>query len=83
MDYLVIMAPVSWLEILTRTKLRWLDNWVKASPKLQLLWVVLGLQWSVPIVSGPCRKSGKPPTESLMRGAKGWPVWSNPTDELL
>ena len=25
-----------------------LDDWVRASPKLQLLWGVPGLQWSVP-----------------------------------
>ena len=38
---------------LTRGKLWWLDNWVRASPKLQLLWGVPGLQWSVHVKSGP------------------------------
>ena len=35
---------------LTRTKLWQLDNWVRASPKVQLLWGVPGVQWSA--VSG-------------------------------
>ena len=32
---------------------KWPDYWVKASPQLQLLWGVPGLQWSVSIKSGP------------------------------
>lgn len=31
---------------LTKAKLGWVD-WVRGSSKLQLLWGVLGLQWSV------------------------------------
>ncbi|KAK3529773.1 hypothetical protein QTP86_003213 [Hemibagrus guttatus] len=31
----------------------WLDNYIRASPKLQLLWSVPGLEWSVSIKSGP------------------------------
>ena len=38
---------------LTRAKLWLLDDWARASPKLQLLWGVPGLQWSVSIKSGP------------------------------
>ena len=38
---------------LIRAKLWWLDDRVRASSKLQLLWGVPSLQWSVSIKSGP------------------------------
>ena len=38
---------------LTRAKLWWLESWVRASPKVQLLLCVPSLQWSVSIKSGP------------------------------
>ena len=42
---------------LTRAKLWWLVDWVRASPKLQLLWDVPGLQWSGPSKSGPRKEN--------------------------
>ena len=37
---------------MTRAKWCWLDNWVRASPKWQVLWGVSGMPWSVPTKSG-------------------------------
>ena len=72
---------------LTRAKLWWLDNWVSVSPKLQLLWGVPGLQWSVSIKRCPRKEKWCTcdmvlgDQESLMHvGHKGW---SDPTAELL
>ena len=66
---------------LTRAKLWWLDNWVRASPKLQLLWGVPGLQWSVSIKSGPRKEQWWTGDRvmggqgSLMHvGSEGWTV---------
>ena len=75
---------------LTRAKLGWLDAWVRASPKLQLLCGVPSLQWSVSIESGP-RKEHWWTSDRVMGGqgllmlvgSEVWPVWSDPTDELL
>lgn len=36
-----------------RAKLKWLDNWVRATSKPQLFWDVPGLQWSWATNSGP------------------------------
>ena len=36
-----------------RANMWWLDDWVRTSPVLQLLWGVPGLQWSVSIKSEP------------------------------
>ena len=36
-----------------RANMWWLDDWVRTSPELQLLWGVPGLQWSVSIKSEP------------------------------
>ena len=75
---------------LTQAKLWWPDDWVRASPKLQLLWGVPGLQWSVSIKRGPRKEqwwSGirvMGDQGSFMHvGREGWLAWSDPTDELL
>ena len=58
--------------------------------ELQLLLVVPSLQWSVSIRIGPRKKQWWTGNRvvggqgSLMHvGSEGWPVWSDPTDELL
>ena len=73
-----------------RATLWWLEDRVRASPKLQLLWGVPGLQWLVSIKSDLWKEqwwtndrvmSGQ---GSLMHlGSIGWPLWSDPTQLLL
>lgn len=69
---------------LTRAKLWWLDDRIRAYPKR----VVLGLQLSVSIntiyqYSFQGRNRGDPATRLIDAGSKGWPVWSNPAEKLL
>ena len=72
---------------------RWLGQSISCSDpcsELQLLLVVPSLQWSVSIRTGPRKKQWWTGNRvvggqgSLMHvGSEGWPVWSDPTDELL
>ena len=70
---------------LTRAKLWWLDNWVRESRKLQVLWGFPGLQWSLSRKEQwwtSHRAMGG--QDSLMHvGSEGWPMWSDPTDDAL
>ena len=75
---------------LTRAKLFWPDDWVRASLKRQGLWGALGQQWWILTDSGPRRD--KPQTgdrvlgaqgSSMREGNEGYPVWSEPTEGLL
>ena len=76
-------------ERLTRAKLLWPEDWVRASLKQQGLWGAPGQQWWVPTDSGPGRD--KPQTgdrvfgaqgSSMREGNEGYPVWSEPTGLL-
>lgn len=73
-------------ESLTKAELCRLNNEVRVSPMLPLLWRVPGLQWSASIKSSPRKEMGWTRDRdmgsqgSLMyTGNKSWPIWSDPT----
>lgn len=55
------------------------DDWVEATPKLQLLWDFLGVQYESKVVQG--KSSGEPETGWWAAKTEGWPALSDPTDE--
>ena len=60
-----VLDPGRWTSVriwasFTRVKLWWLDDWVRASPKLQFLWGFSGLQWSVVTVMNRRQGYGQP-----------------------
>ena len=51
-----------------------LEIWVSTSPKLQLLWGVTNMQWSVFIKSGPRRNCAEPVTVIDANGGPCHPI---------